>query len=152
MAGQRGSVSSSEPNNTSRRVGFLLRTPRRPTRCCVAAVWLLCSTTSWRSLGGSRGFEKGFLGYRPPKWGARKYYLLLHQPESGRCRLQVILLDLTIREKSATGSDSAADLGGSSSSSEPNNTRRRVGFLLRTPRRPTRCCVAAVWLLCNTTS
>ena len=28
-----------------------------------------------------------------PKWGFRKYYLLSPQPESGRCRLQVILLE-----------------------------------------------------------
>ena len=46
---------------------------------------------------GNRRFP---IGNRLPKWGARKYYLLLHQPESGRCRLQVTLLDLTIREKS----------------------------------------------------
>ena len=40
------------------------------------------------------------LGFQPPKWGARKYYLHLHLPESGRCRLQVILLNFKIREKS----------------------------------------------------
>ena len=79
----------------------------------VAAVWL--NTTSWRSLG-RRGFSAPLsvanqslgvgnrsvlrrlsdgnrwfpIGYRPPKWGSRKYYLLLHQPESGWCGLQVI--------------------------------------------------------------
>ena len=37
---------------------------------------------------GNRSFQ---IGYRPPTWGARKCYLLLHQPESGRCRLQVTL-------------------------------------------------------------
>ena len=38
------------------------------------------------------------LGFQPPKWGARKYYLHSPQPESGRCGLQVILLDLEQRE------------------------------------------------------
>ena len=44
---------------------------------------------------GNRRFP---IGYRLPKWGARKYYLLSHQPESGWCGLQVILLYLNIPE------------------------------------------------------
>ena len=42
-----------------------------------------------RLLDGNRWCQ---IRCRPPTWGARKCYLLLHQLESGRCRLQVSLL------------------------------------------------------------
>ena len=38
------------------------------------------------------------IGHRHSKRGARKYYLHSPQPESGRCGLEVILLDWKIRE------------------------------------------------------
>ena len=64
------------------------------------------------------------LGFQPPKWGARKYYLHSPQPESGRCGLQVILLDLEKREKfenkllrEPPGPPETADLGGSAQAS-----------------------------------
>ena len=57
-----------------------------------------------RSLVGNRS---ALGGLSVGKWsltvsfsGNRKYYLLSHQPESGRCGLQVILLDIEKREKS----------------------------------------------------
>ena len=50
---------------------------------------------SRRLLDANRWFRTSF---GPPKWGARKRYLLSPQPESGRCRLQVTLLDVEIQE------------------------------------------------------
>ena len=64
------------------------------------------------------------LGFQSPKWGARKYYLHSPQPESGRCGLQVILLDLEKRKKlennllrEPPGPPETADLGGSAQAS-----------------------------------
>ena len=64
------------------------------------------------------------IGHRHSKRGARKYYLHSPQPESGRCGLQVILLDFEKREKfenkllrEPPGPPETADLGGSAQAS-----------------------------------
>ena len=68
-----------------------------PGRLSVAKQSLVAGNRSalGRLSDGNRRFP---IGYRLPKWGARKYYLLSHQPESGWCGLQVILLYLNILE------------------------------------------------------
>ena len=68
------------------------------------------------------------LGFQPPKWGARKYYLHSPQPESGRCGLQVILL-----ESEKRGKFENSPLRGPPGSHEPANLGEsaRVTFVLR---------------------